>query len=248
MIRPTATATVSRSEPTRATTPPSAGDTAASRPSSCGDAVDAHGVVRVGHEHDRRDRRRPAGTGRRTASDSQRCSPVRLPLDGVAGDAVVLEVVGAGLGLGEAVALLAAAGDDDQRGDALARRARRRGRGGWPAPATARRRTGRRRARRWPRRRRGLVAARRLPHLHEGDGEVDDARPRRRRQRPGRPSRSSRRRDQPSVARAFRRRASVRSRPRATTDSNSGGPTAPAGERHPDRRLRLAPAAARPRR
>ena len=110
---------------------------------------------------------------------------MRLPLDGVAGDAELLEVVGAGLGLGEPVALLAAAGDDDERGDAVARRARRRGRAGRRAPATASPSYCAAPSTTMASAGRGLVAARGPPHLDERDDEVqhddggDDGRDRR---------------------------------------------------------------------
>ena len=113
MIRPIETATVSRSR-SPSDDGVSAGDTEASSPSSS--AMPSMRMAWYGSDTSTTPvmpvlAQEPGGGGERLPGAVAR----RLPLDGVAGHAERLEVGGPGAGLGEAVAGLAAAGDDDER-------------------------------------------------------------------------------------------------------------------------------------
>ena len=126
MIRPRATAAASarwrRTELPPRTTDVGVGDTYAVSPAVLGDQAGAQGVVRVGdddHPVEAPLLEQVGGARHRL----RRGAPAALHGDRVGRDAAVDQVLRRRLRLGEAIVRLLAAGDDDQRRDAVARTA-----------------------------------------------------------------------------------------------------------------------------
>ena len=121
----------------------------------------------------------PAADSCRAAasSDSYVVLPWSSRMIAVVGHAVIDQVAGRRLGLGEAIARLVAAGHHDHRRDAVVPQIERRGRAWRRAAVTVDRRTAPRRARRSPRPDRVRCRASGAHHLEQRDQVVGEQRP-----------------------------------------------------------------------